>query len=70
MHSNTIRELSYSPNQKYLNEKTRKERIPWKIQKKGIDDKLTSESIYNKYLTKINKRNPLKPYGNKKIKIE
>ena len=69
MHSNTIRELSYSPNQKYLNEKTRKERIPWKIQKKGIDDKLTSESIYNKYLTKINKRNPLKPYGNKKIKM-
>ena len=69
MHSNTIRELSYSPNQKYLNEKTRKERIPWKIQKKGIDDKLTSESIYNKYMTKINKHNPLKPYGNKKIKI-
>ena len=66
--SNTIRELSYSPNQKYLNEKTRKKRIPWKIQKKGIDDKLTSETIYNKYLKKINKYNPLKPYGNKKIK--
>ena len=45
IHSNTIRELSYSPNQKYLNEKTRKERIPWKIQKKGIDDKMTSETI-------------------------
>ena len=69
MHSNTIRELSYSPNQKYLNEKTRKERIPWKIQKKGIDDELTSESIYNKYMTRIHKHNPLKPYGNKKIKI-
>ena len=69
MHSNTIRELSYSPNQKYLNEKTRKERIPWKIQKKGIDDKLTSETIYNKYMTRIHKHNPLKPYGNKKIKM-
>ena len=70
MHSNTIRELSYSPNQKYLNEKTRKERIPWKIQKKGIDEKLASETIYNKYMNKINKRNPLKPYGNKKIKMQ
>ena len=69
MHSNTIRELSYSPNQKYLNEKTRKERISWKIQKKGIDDKLTSETIYNKYMKKIKKYNPLKPYGNKKIKM-
>ena len=68
IHSNTIRDLSYSPKQKYLNEKTRKRRIPWKIQKKGIDDKLSSESIYYKYIHKINKRNPLKPYGNKKIK--
>ena len=70
IHSNTIRELSYSPNQKYLNEKTRKERIPWKIQKKGYDDKLTSEIIYNKYMTKINRYNPLKPYGNKKLKMQ
>ena len=68
MHSNTIRDLSYSPKQKYLNEKTRKSRIPWKIQKKGIDDKLTSETIYNKYIHKIHKYNPLKPYGNKKIR--
>ena len=70
MHSNTIRELSYSPNQKYLNEKTRKKRIPWKIQKKGIDDRLTSETIYNKYMNKITKYNPLKPYGNNKIKMK
>ena len=69
LYSNTIRELSYSPNQKYLNEKTRKERIPWKIKKKGIDDKLTSETIYNRYINKINKHNPLKPYGNKKIRM-
>ena len=68
IHSNNIRELSYSPKQKYLNEKTRKERIPWKIQKKGIDNKLASAIIYNKYISKINKLNPLKPYGNKKIK--
>jgi hypothetical protein len=68
IHSNTIRELSYSPKQKYLNEKTRKERIPWKIQKKGIDDKLTSETIYNKYIHKINRNNPLKPNGNRKIR--
>ena len=63
----SIRDLSYSPNQKYLNEKTRKERIPWKYQKKGIDSKLTTETIYNKYINRINK-NPLNPNGNKKIK--
>ena len=68
IHSNTIRDLSYSPNQKYLNEKTRKCRIPWKYQKKGIDSKLTTETIYNKYLTRVNK-NPLNINGNKKIKI-
>ena len=69
IHSNTIRDLSYSPNQKYLNEKTRKGRIPWKYQKKGIDSKLTTESIYTKYLTRMNK-NPLYINGNKKIKIQ
>ena len=64
----SIRDLSYSPNQKFLNEKTRKERIPWKYHKKGIDNKLTTETIYNKYLKRINK-NPLNPTGNKMIKI-
>ena len=49
-------------------EKTRKERIPWKYHKKGIDNKLTTETIYNKYLKRINK-NPLNPTGNKMIKI-
>jgi len=67
VYSNTIRDLSYSPNQKYLNEKTRKERIPWKYQKKGIDNKLSTESIYNRYMTRISK-NPLNINGNKKIK--
>ena len=68
LNNETIRDLSYSPNLKYLNEKTRRERIPWKYQKKGIDSKLNTETIYNKYLNKINK-NPLNPNGNKKIKI-
>lgn len=36
--------------------------------KKGIDDKLTSETIYNKYIHKINRNNPLKPNGNRKIR--
>ena len=67
VYSNTIRDLSYLPNQKYLNEKTRKERIPWKYQKKGIDNKLSTESIYNRYMTRISK-NPLNINGNKKIK--
>ena len=51
--SNVIRDLSFSPKQLYLNEKTRKSRIPWKIQKKGIDEKLTSETIYNNYMNRF-----------------
>ena len=65
----SIRDLSFSPNQQYLNEKTRKDRIPSKYQKKGIDSKLTTETIYNKYINRLNK-NPLKPTGNKKLKIQ
>ena len=53
--SNDIRDLSFSPKQMYLNEKTRKSRIPWKIQKKGIDEKLNSETIYNNYINRFNK---------------
>jgi hypothetical protein len=48
-----IRQLSESPKQKYLNIKTRYARIPWKIKKKGIDEKLDSNTVYNKYLNKI-----------------
>ena len=57
-----IRDLSDSPRQKFLNEKTRKNKIPWKIKRKGIDDKLDSFKIFNKYIQKlkINKNNPLK----------
>ena len=70
IHGNTIRELSCSPNQKYIDEKTIKERIPLKYQKKSIDSKLTTETIYNKYLNKNNNKNPLNPNGNKKIKFK
>ena len=48
-----IRQLSESPKQKYLNIKTRYARIPWKIKKKGIDEKLDSNAVYSKYLNKI-----------------
>ena len=69
-----IRDLSDSPKQKYLNEKTRNNRIPWKIKKKGIDEKLDGISIYNRYMkqvqAKINnpfkKRNLLKKKSNTK----
>ena len=63
--SNIIRDLSYSPKQIYLNEKTRQSRIPWKIQKKGIDEKIPNDQIYSKYIKKLN--NPLKVNGNTKI---
>ena len=73
-----IRDLSDSPKQKYLNEKTRNSRIPWKIKKKGIDEKLDGISIYNRYINQFQsknnnpfkKRNLLKKkvYNNKKEK--
>ena len=55
-----IRDLSDSPKQKYLNEKTRNNRIPWKIKKKGIDEKLDSLSIYNRYMNHFKNTNPFK----------
>ena len=48
-----IRDLSDSPKQKYLNEKTRKKSIPWKIKRKGIDDKLDSINIFDRYIKKF-----------------
>ena len=47
---------------KYLNEKTRNNRIPWKIKKKGIDDKLDQFSIYKRYMNKFQAKynNPFK----------
>ena len=64
----SIRDISFSPNQKFHNEKKRKERNPFVYPNKGIDSKLTTETIYNKYINKMNK-NLLNTKGNKKIKI-
>ena len=52
-----IRDLSDSPKQKYLNEKTRNNRIPWKIKKKGLDEKLDGFSIYNRYMNQFQSKN-------------
>ena len=51
-----VRELSESPKQKYLNNKTRLTKIPWKMKKKGIDKKMDSKEIYEQYKSKI--KNP------------
>ena len=51
-----VRELSESPKQKYMNNKTRLTKIPWKIKKKGIDKKMDSKEIYEQYKLKI--KNP------------
>jgi hypothetical protein len=52
-----VRNLSESPKQKYLNYKTRLNRIPWKIKKNAIDKKLDSKQILAQYKMKMN--NPL-----------
>ena len=55
-----IRDISDSPKQYLLNEKTRLSRIPWKEKKKGLDLDLTSDDIYNKYINKVKNKNNLK----------
>ena len=66
------RDLSDNPKQKYLNEKTRNNRIPWKIKKKGIDDKLDQFSIYKRYMNKFQAKynNPFKIRNIKNTKKE
>ena len=64
-----IRDLSDSPKQKDLNEKTRNNRIPWKIQKKGIDEKLDSEIIYTRYINRM-KNNPFNKYQNNRFLLK
>ena len=59
-----IRELSESPKQKYFNNKTRYVRMPWKIKKKAIDEKVEPNLIYNKYLNRI-----INPFNQNKSKI-
>lgn len=64
----SIRDLSYSPHQALLNEKSRIEKIPWKYKKKGIDSQQQNEAIYHKYQLTIikNKKNKIQ---NKKKKV-
>ena len=50
-----IRNISESPNNKFMSIRERNTRIPWKIKKKGIDQKLCDEIIYEKYMKKLNK---------------
>ena len=64
-----IRDLSDSPKQRDLNEKTRNNRIPWKIQKKGIDEKLDSGIIYSRYISKM-KNNPFNKYQNNRFLLK
>ena len=59
-----IRELSESVKNKYLNQKTRYTKIPWKIKKKAIDEKIDINYLYNFYIN--NNKNPFKK-TNKKI---
>ena len=59
-----VRELSESEKNKYLNQKTRYNRIPWKIKKKAFDEKIEIGDLYRYYMNKNN--NPFKK-NNKKI---
>ncbi|MBQ2227919.1 MAG: hypothetical protein II427_02210, partial [Firmicutes bacterium] len=40
---------------KILNEKTRKNKIPWKIKRKGIDNKLESINIFDEAIKNFEK---------------
>ena len=66
------RELSESVKNKFLNKKTRFMRIPWKIIKKSIDERMKLDELYKAYIiksknpfnyndTKINKISNIKP---------
>ena len=59
-----IRELSESPKQKYLNIKTRYTRMPWKIKKKAIDEKIEPNYAYNKYINTL-----INPFNQNNSKI-
>ena len=61
------RELSESLKNKFLNKKTRFMRIPWKIIKKSIDEKIKLDELYKAYI--INNKNPFRSNGNKISKI-
>ena len=59
-----VRELSESIKNKYLNQKTRFNRIPWKVKKKAYDEKIEINDLYKYYMNKNKK--PFKK-NNKKI---
>ena len=61
------RELSESVKNKYLNKKTRFTRIPWKIIKKSLDEKIKLDELYKDYIIRSN--NPLKSSNIKINKI-
>ena len=61
------RELSESVKNKYLNKKTRFTRIPWKIIKKSLDEKIKLDELYKDYIIRSN--NPLKSNNIKINKI-
>ena len=58
-----VRELSESLKNKYLNKKTRYAKIPWKIKKKAIDEKIDINFLYNFYAQKS--KNPLRNNNNR-----
>ena len=61
------RDLSESVKNKNLNKKTRFMRIPWKIIKKSIDEKLKLDELYKSYL--IKSQNPFKNNNSKINKL-
>ena len=65
--TNNYRELSESEKNKNLNKKSRFMRIPWKIIKKSIDEKIKLDELYKAYLLKG--KNPFNNNDNKKIKV-
>ena len=59
-----VRELSESMKNRLLNQKTRYTKIPWKIKKKALDEKIEIGDVYKYYIK--NNKNPFKK-NNKKI---
>ena len=59
-----VRDLSESVKNKYMNQKTRYTKMPWKIKKKGLDEKIDMDYLYKYYINK--NKNPFDK-NNKKI---
>ena len=50
------RDLSYSPKQAILNEKSRLQKLPWKYKKNGINNNEDIPEVYKRYQDKLSKR--------------